>query len=84
MKLKNVANVNTIIHGTILRETRGNPSRPADEPRAGSSRICECDRDSGDGTGGRERRVAVMNIKKFLASPSLLYLLRGYFQNAFS
>jgi len=37
----------------------------------------ERDRDSGDGTGGRERTVAVMNPKKFLAFPITIISVEG-------
>jgi len=40
----------------------------------------ECDRDSRDGTEGRECRVAVINPKKFPVFPSLLYSLKNYCQ----
>jgi len=49
MKLKNVANVNTLIHGIILRNNSRNLSRPADGPRFEQDTSGECQRDSGDG-----------------------------------
>jgi len=64
--LKNVANINTVTHGIVLRETRetlrGQWTDLKQDTSDGS------DRDSRDGTGGRECRVAVINPKKFPAS----------------
>jgi len=39
----------------------------------------ECGRDSGDETGRRECKIATINPKKFPASSSLLYPLKGYY-----
>jgi len=75
----------SIIHGIILRETResleasGRTSSGLEQDISG-----ECNRDSKDGTGGRECRVTIINPKKFPVSPSLLYPLKDYFQNALS
>jgi len=69
MKLKNVANVNTIIHGIILRkfpkslEASGRTSSGLEQDTSD-----EYDRDSGDGIGGREYRVAVIYPNKFPVS----------------
>jgi len=75
MKLRNVANVNTIIHGIILRETsetiRG---QQTDLERDMPS---DCDRDSRDGIRERECRVAVINPKMFSASPITIISVEG-------
>jgi len=74
--LKNVANVNIIIHGIILRETQETVrgwtlSRP--EQNTSSER----DKNTEDGTGGRECRVVVINFKKFPTSPIITISVEG-------
>jgi len=66
-KLKNaITHVNAIIHGIIFQKTGENPR--VDGLQAGPSQSGECDRDSANGTGRRECRVAVIKPKKFPAS----------------
>jgi len=67
--------MNTIIHEIILRETReisGDQQTNFEWDMFG-----KYDRD-GEGTGKREWKIAVINPKRFLASPLLPYPLKHY------
>jgi len=74
--LKNVANVNIIIHGIILRETQ-ETARGWTLSRPEQNTSNERDKNTGDGTGGRECRVVVINLKKFPTSPITTISVEG-------